>query len=429
MDRATASKQLSRYYRDDLRAFYKFNITENSKILEIGYSPVFTKKSVNPSDLDKISINGKLDFILISDTLGNIYDVQNLFNKLKRFASDETRIMFNYHSYFWQPLLELAEFTGLKAKTQRANWLNEEDIWNLMELEDMDIVKKEKRYLFPVKIARLTEFINKYIARLPVFNSLCLTNFVVTRTKPVTNQKPISISIVIPARNERGNIEKAVRELKPYLLKDDELIFVEGHSTDETWEEILRVKKKYSKLNIEVFKQKGKGKADAVRLGFAKAKGDWLLIWDADLTVPPEDYPKFAAAARCGKGEYINGSRLVYPMEKQAMQFLNVIGNRFFSIAFSWMLGQQIKDTLCGSKAISRQNYVRLAKNRKYFGDFDPFGDFDLIFGAAKMNLKFIEIPIRYRARTYGKTNISRFTHGWLLLKMLYFALGKMKFV
>lgn len=429
MDILAASKKLSQLYKQDLRSFYNFNVTEHRKVLEISDYPILSKKFVKPTELSGFKTSDKFDFILISDALGEVYDVQSLFHSLKKFATDDTRIIFNYHSYYWKPFLDLAEYVGLKKKTMKANWLNEDDIWNLLELEDMEIIKKERRYLFPFSIAGITQFFNKYVARLPIVNFLCLTNFVVARKKPSSLPLHLKISTVIPARNEKGNIERAVRELRQYLLDGDELIFVEGHSQDKTWEEIQRVIQKYPKVNIKAYRQKGKGKADAVRLGFAKASGDWLFIWDADLTVPPEDYPKFSVAARNGKGEYINGSRLVYPMEKQAMQFLNVIGNRFFSIAFSWMLGQQIKDTLCGSKAISKSNYQRLLKNRRYFGDFDPFGDFDLIFGAAKLNLKFIEIPIRYRARTYGKTNISRFTHGWLLLKMLFFSLGKMKFV
>ena len=209
-----------------------------------------------------------------------------------------------------------------------------------------------------------------------------------------------------------------------------ELIFVEGNSTDDTWDEIQRITSLYAgQYDIKCIQQDGKGKGDAVRKGFEMATGDILMILDADMTVPPEDLPKFFQAIATGKGEYINGTRLVYPMEKEAMRTLNLLGNRFFSIAFSWLLNQRIKDTLCGTKVLSKSNYERLQINRAYFGDFDPFGDFDLIFGSAKLNLKFVEVPIRYRARTYGETNISRFKHGWLLLKMMFFALNKIKFV
>jgi len=273
-----------------------------------------------------------------------------------------------------------------------------------------------------------SDFVNKYIANLPIINNLCLTNFTVARLVNSQIQLKPSVSIIIPARNEAGNIDAVIRGFLKYA-KGVELIFIEGHSKDGTWEEINKLKYKYKKIRILATKQSGIGKADAVRKGMAMAKNDVLMIWDADLTVSPQDYPKFYEAISSGKGEFIFGSRLVYPLEKEAMRTLNIAGNMIFSLAFSWLLGQPIKDTLCGTKVISRKNYQKIVHNRKYFGDFDPFGDFDLIFGAAKLNLKFAEIPIRYQARTYGTTNISRFSHGWLLLKMVLFALNKLKFV
>jgi glycosyltransferase involved in cell wall biosynthesis len=207
-----------------------------------------------------------------------------------------------------------------------------------------------------------------------------------------------------------------------------EIVFVEGHSTDGTWEVIQAMAQKYSETwSIVTVKQEGKGKADAVRKGFSLASGDLLMILDADLTVPPEDLPKFYRALASGEAEFASGSRLVYPMEKQSMRILNIMGNKCFSIIFSWILDQRIKDTLCGTKVLSRDAWDRICQNRHVFGDFDPFGDFDLIFGAARLNLKMVEIPVRYRARHYGPTNISRFTHGWLLLRMAILAARKFK--
>lgn len=213
--------------------------------------------------------------------------------------------------------------------------------------------------------------------------------------------------------------------------KWDELIFVEGNSSDDTKKEIKRVIQKYQKeRNLVLIDQgRGRGKGDAVRKGFAKARGDILMILDADLTMPPEELTKYYKIISSGIGEFVMGSRLVYPMENQAMRFLNIIGNKFFSLVFSFLLDQKIKDTLCGTKVLFKKHYEQIVKNRSYFGDFDPFGDFDLIFGAAKLNLKIVEVPIRYKARTYGETNISRFKHGFLLLKMVIFASRKIKFV
>jgi glycosyltransferase involved in cell wall biosynthesis len=233
--------------------------------------------------------------------------------------------------------------------------------------------------------------------------------------------------VIIPARNESGNI-KAIFERTPQMGRETELIFVEGHSKDDTFEAVQWEIASHPSTPSLLFQQTGIGKADAVRLGFSKAKGDILMILDADLTVPPEDLPRFYEALITGKGEFINGVRLVYPMEKEAMQTLNFFGNKFFSLAFSWMLGQPIKDTLCGTKVLWKRDYERIAANRSYFGDFDPFGDYDLIFGAAKLNLRIVDLPIRYRERTYGSTNISRWKHGLLLMRMVAFAARRIKF-
>lgn len=243
----------------------------------------------------------------------------------------------------------------------------------------------------------------------------------------ILDNKEHSVSIIIPARNERGNIEQAILRT-PEFGSHQEFIFIEGGSKDGTWEEIERVAKNYQNKDIKYFQQTGHGKGDAVRLGFSKASGDVLIILDTDLTVSPEDLPKFYQAIQQGRGEFINGCRLIYPMEKEAMRFLNLVANKFFGLLFSWLIGQNYKDTLCGTKVLFRHHYQQIADNRSYFGDFDPFGDFDLIFGAAKQNLKTIEVPVRYKERTYGSTQIRRFYHGLLLFRMCWFAAKKIKF-
>jgi len=236
------------------------------------------------------------------------------------------------------------------------------------------------------------------------------------------------VSVVVPARNEAGNIPKII-ERTPVMGAETELIFVEGGSKDDTRGTIERAIADYrGPLKLSVYGQTGKGKGDAVRVGFREATGDILMILDADMTVPPEDLPKFYDVMVGGLSDYVQGTRLVYPMEAEAMRFLNKLGNIGFSKLFTYLLNQPLKDTLCGTKVLWAQDYERLAANRAYFGDFDPFGDFDLIFGASKLNLKILEIPIRYRDRTYGETNISRFRHGWLLLQMSAVAATKLKF-
>jgi len=231
---------------------------------------------------------------------------------------------------------------------------------------------------------------------------------------------------VIPCRNEAGHIRPLVESL-PELPSGSEFLFVEGHSTDDTAAVIEQVVAERRDLPLRFLRQPGKGKGDAVRFGFAQSKGDVLLILDSDMGVAPSDVPKFVAALARGKGEFVNGSRLVYPMEGKAMRFLNLLANKCFALLFSWLLGQQVRDTLCGTKVLWRDDYERIATHRSFFGDFDPFGDFDLLFGASRLNLHIVDLAIRYRERRYGETNISRFRHGWLLLRMSLFAARKLR--
>ena len=424
----------NRFYHQDLLNFYRFNIPPKNSILNINHGLDFFRNKLKAKKYVSFNILKKnplpkdyFDFVIISDTLSITEDIQLLFHQVKNCINPESRLMVNYHNFFWLPLLNLAEKLHLKNPQNRTNWLNTNDITNLLETEGYQVIKSGRRLLCPLYIPFLSNLINKYIANLPLISKFCFTNFIIAQLLPTT-AKDLSVSIIIPARNEKGNIENAVKRI-PLFGKHQEIVFVEGHSKDKTWDTILKVQKKYQYKDIKAVKQEGKGKADAVRKGFNVATGNILMILDADLTVPPEELPKFYNAIASGKGEYINGCRLVYPMEKEAMQFLNVIGNHFFSVAFSWILSQKIKDTLCGTKVLSKENYLKIAQNHTYFGDFDPFGDYDLIFGAAKLNLKFVEIPIHYKAREYGQTNISRFKHGWLLIKMVIFALNKIKFI
>jgi len=447
----------NKYYYKDLTKFLQYNIPGGKTVLEIGCGNGYILDSVKPGrgagidlspemikiareehpdleflvmDAHNITLEEKFDFIIISDTLGYFEDVQQFLKSLNKVCSPETRIIFTYHNFLWAPALRLAEILNLKMPQKKLNWLNSHDLSNLLYLENYDVVKTGRRLLLPKYIPILSNLFNRYIGQLPFINKLCLVNYIIARVSPdLLEKKDLSVSVVIPARNEEGNIENAIKRM-PKIGSHTEIIFIEGNSTDNTYSEIVRVYEKYKdQYDIKYGKQNGKGKGDAVRKGFSMAEGEILMILDADLTVPPEDLTKFYEAITSGKGEYINGSRLVYPMEKEAMRFLNMLGNKFFSLMFSWLLGQRLKDTLCGTKVLSKKNYGKLIANRSYFGEFDPFGDFDLIFGSAKLNLKIVEVPIKYRAREYGDTNISRFSHGWLLLKMVIFAMNKIKFI
>jgi SAM-dependent methyltransferase len=371
-------------------------------------------------------IEGSFDVIVMADTIGSLDDCLATFQGLQRFCKPETRLIVSYYTRIWDPAQVLYAKLAASHRVVRRNWLSNDDIANIMELADFDVITREWRMLSPFRMFGLGRLINRFVATLPLIRKLGLRNYVVARPRAFPISKPLSVSIVIPCRNERGNIEPAVQRI-PRFVPEIEIIFVEGNSRDGTLDEVQRVKRAYPQLNIKTFQQAGKGKGDAVRKGFAEARGDLLMILDADLTMPPEDLPKYYNAIAAGKGEFINGSRLVYPKEKEAMQLLNYFANHMFAHLFSFLLNQRYTDTLCGTKVLRRRDYEAIIRGRSYFGDFDPFGDFDLIFGAAKLNLKTAEVPIRYAAREYGETNISRFRHGWLLLKMVAFAFLKLK--
>jgi ubiquinone/menaquinone biosynthesis C-methylase UbiE len=444
------------YYEEDLR-YMRFLVPEGLKVLDLGCGNGRLLAELKPSlgvgvdfsanmiaiarekhsqlefhegdveDADVIAgLSGPFDVIILSDTIGSLEDCQATLKKLQHLCSTDTRLIIAYYSRMWAPILSVAKSLGLQMPQGEQNWLSTEDVSNLLALSDFEVVKREWRQLLPRHLLGLGYLVNRYIAPIPVIRRACLRNYIVAR--PLTNirRAPMSATVLVPCRNERGNIEAAVQRI-PRFCEDIEILFVEGHSQDGTLEEIQRVIQAYPDFDIKVIVQDGKGKGDAVRKGFANARGEVLMILDADLTMPPEALPKFYDVLVSGKGEFVNGSRLVYPMEQEAMRFLNLLANQVFSWLFSWLLNQRFTDTLCGTKVLTRIHYEQIAANRMYFGEFDPFGDFDLIFGASKLNLKVIEIPITYASRQYGETQISRFRHGLMLLRMVVFAFKKLK--
>jgi ubiquinone/menaquinone biosynthesis C-methylase UbiE len=390
--------------------------------------PGLTFVQADGHELD--GIEGPFDAILLSDLVDDLWDVQKVFEGLRRLCAPRSRVIINCYSRIWEPVLLTAQKLGLSRPRLFQNWLTREDVINLLNLSDFEPIRVWEEALCPLGVPLLAPLCNRFLVRLWPFKHLAMSNFIVARPKPrdeAREARPV-VSVVVPARNEAGNVA-AIFARTPEMGGGTELIFVEGHSKDNTYETIEKAIAENPQRRCKLFRQTGKGKGDAVRLGYAEATGDVLMILDADLTVPPEDLPRFYDALVSGKGDFINGVRLVYPMEKEAMRFFNLLGNKFFSMTFSWLLGQTIKDSLCGTKVLLKSDYERIAANRNYFGDFDPFGDFDLLFGAAKQGLKIVDLPIRYRERTYGSTQIERWKHGVLLLRMSIFASRRIKFV
>jgi SAM-dependent methyltransferase len=382
-------------------------------------------------DIHELQLDKKFDFIILSDLVNDLWDVQAVLERIKQLTTPETRLVINAYSRLWEFPLNIAGRLRLSKPNLYQNWLTVEDITNLLRLAGFDAIRHWEEILLPLPLPLLHFLANRYLVKLWPFRLFALTNFIISRPSPQPCPQPDLapiVSVIIPTRNEAGNIEQIFKRV-PTMGGGTELIFVEGHSKDDTYLRIEQACIAYPEKRAKLFRQTGVGKGDAVRLGFSQAEGDILMILDGDLTVPPEDLPRFYDVLLSGKSEFVNGVRLVYPMEDQSMRFANLVGNKFFSLVFSWLLGQPIKDTLCGTKVLRKVDYERIAANRSYFGDFDPFGDFDLLFGAAKLNLKIAEIPIRYGARTYGTTNIQRWKHGWLLLRMVFLAAGRIKFI
>lgn len=441
------------YYHMLMARFYKFMVPPGNTVLQISCKTGNILNAVKPSygvgiddDAECIDTATKqyphlqfikteieqlepqqFDYIILLLTTMETYDIQSLFETLHIFCHTSTKIIIDSYACSWEPILWITQKLGLRRATKLTNWISNKDLSNFLHLADFQTITSGKHILFPCYIPVLSWFINHCLAPLPLLNRLCVNQWIVAR--PITQKKAVqdfSVSVIIPCKNEHGNIHAAITRT-PTMGKHTQYIFIDGHSKDNTLEAMKRVQADYPEKDILVLVQEGKGKGDAVRKGFAHATGDILIILDGDLTTPPEEMPKFVKALVEGKGEFINGSRLVYGMEDEAMRFLNLLANHSFAVLFSWLLGQPIKDTLCGTKVLFKKDYEKIAANRAFFGDFDPFGDFDLIFGAAKQHLKIIDMPVHYKNRTYGSTQISRFYHGTILAYMSWIAFKKFK--
>jgi len=453
-------RQRNRTYYADLERLHQLLVPPGQRVLEIGCGPADLLARLQPAHGVGIEVNPDLaqaarerhpelriltadpetispqsigesqpfDVILLPNTLNTLLDVQGLLERLEAFCHPRTRLVVSFHNWLWQPLLKAAERLGQRQPQPPESWLTPNDVNNLLDLAGWEVLKQGQRCLIPRRIPLITPLANRWLSQLPLIDNLGLTHWMVARPGRQQRQNP-SVSVVIPARNEAGNIAPAIERL-PQLGRFTEVLFVEGHSSDNTWEEIERVCATYQgPLRLRKFRQSGKGKADAVWLGFDQAEGEVLMILDADLTVRPEDLPRFAQAMADGRGEFVNGCRLVYPRSWEAMPPLNTAANRFFAAVFSWLLRQRLKDTLCGTKVIWKQDYERLKAGRSYFGDFDPFGDFDLMFGASKLNLKIVEVPVRYQERSYGSSNIAHVKEGLILAQMCLYAARKLRFI
>jgi len=443
------------YYHQRLQNLYQFIIPKGARVLQVGCNNGYLLAAVEPSygvgvdgdhkaieiaqqtfahlhfiagNISEIKITEPFDYIILSSIIMETYDIQDFLQSLHRLCGPHTRLIVDTYSYLWEPVLWLTQKFGLRRPTEFKNWIAQRDLKNFLHLAGFEIVTQGSQTILPVYIPFFSALCNTFLAQLPIISSFNLTQWLIARPQShAYNPQSVMVSVIIPCKNERGNIESAIQRC-PELGAHTQFIFVDGNSSDGTFAEMQRIQEKYADKDISCFVQKGAGKAAAVHQACAQAQGDIIMIQDGDLTAPPEELPKFFYALIRGSGEFINGSRLVYGMDPGEMRFLGLLANHFFSWLFSWILGQPLKDTLCGTKVFWKKDYEAMCAHRSYFGEFDPFGDFDLLFGAAKLNRKIVDMPVHYKKRQYGHTQIQKFKCLWLLLGMSLIGIRKFKF-
>lgn len=442
------------YYYRQLLSNLKFIIDANSKVLHIRCSIGYVLNELNPalgvgvddspqqieeakkryphlqfiqqSAEEELPIDEKFDYVLIS-SVEDIVDLKAVLDSIKKNCSPATRIIILHYNFLWNPLVKLAEKLNMKLPQRFHNWITFNDLKTFLTHSGYDEVINRRFILSPFNIPLLGYLLNRFFARLPFFSLFTMMRLTVARIQ-FSSDEEYSVSVVIPCRNEAGNIEEAVKRI-PKLGKHVEIIFGDDKSTDGTPDIVRKMIQKYPEKDIKLVNSPGICKAMNVWTCFDHATCDVLMILDADLTVVPEELPYFYEAIKKHRGEFINGSRLVYPMHNNAMPFFNTVGNKFFSLAFSYILDTPIKDTLCGTKVLFRKDFEKIKLLRGKWGVEDRWGDYELIFGAAKQHLKIIDLPVHYYERTYGETKMTgRVKNGLIMLKMCRAALMKIKF-
>ena len=398
-------------------------------------------------DAEALESGRRFDFIVASDLIGELLDISALLERLQAVSTDETRLILTFHNPALEGVLRIAQRLGLTMPPARQNWIGPVDAIGLLTLSDFQVERVRSGLSLAAILPGLPALADT-TASASLISYLNVVNIIVARPmRPRPRVWPLSCSVIIPCRNEVGNVEAAINRM-PAMGSHTEILFVDGASTDGTVARIEALRARFAGVKdirllhqVPLSQQAESttvaidapvrmlklGKGDAVRKGFDAARGEVLMILDADLTVPPEDLPRFFTAIASGKADFLNGSRLLYPMEERAMKFVNYLGNKLFSGLFTWMLGQRIRDTLCGTKALRRDAYERIRAGRAEFGDFDPFGDFDLLFGAARLGLRILDVPVRYRRRRSGVTKVRVVRHGLLLMAMAFVAFRKFK--
>jgi SAM-dependent methyltransferase len=443
----------NRYFYDRLKRLLRFVVEPGKRVLQVRCQTGHLLDAVNPSygvgvelgeamvdcarkqfpqlhfvqsDPEELELGETFDYVLF-DHIFDTVDILKALEKIRHHCNTNTRIVVINYNHLWQPVLELASKVGMRSRFVEPNWVSEHDLRVFLGLAGLQPIRTYRLFLFPKRLPLFSALMNDFLGRLPGLNRLGLMQITVARPAPEPiAERDVSVSVVVPCRNEAGNVREAVERM-PEMGQQMEILFCDDKSTDGTADVVKRMQSLYPEREIRLIGGPGISKAQNVWTGFRAARGDVLMILDADLSVMPEELPVFLRALLSGRGDFINGSRLVYPMQRHAMKFANMLGNKFFSLVFSFLLNQRIKDTLCGTKVLWRRDWERLEPHLGQWGIQDLWGDYELLFGASRLSLRIVDVPVHYQERVHGLTKMNRvFANGLRMLRICRQAWGRL---
>jgi len=352
--------------------------------------------------------NNKWKTVILTFPLNNFVNLVGFFDKLDSSLNEEAKVIVSYYSKIWKPFFFIFSLFGLIRNYKNSLFFSKDTLEIFLRTGNFEISKKIPNYFIPFNIPIINKFLSILINFLPFLDNLSVTKVFYLRKKNYKKRQNKKISLIIPCKNEQGNILNIVTDAKKELIIPYEIIFVDDKSSDNTFQIIIDCKKKFSDVDIQVTKGPGKGKSLAVNEGIKIATGYYSIIFDADMTVNMKDINVFYNAISNGNADIINGSRLVYKPYTGAMRYLNFLGNKFFSKLSSFITGELITDTLCGSKCF-------ITKDFKIFNEFkdnnninDIWGDFNILYSSNFYGLKCIDLPVRYYERVEGETKMKK---------------------
>ena len=369
---------------------------------------------LNDSKLTSLStINKKYQRIILTDVVENYDDVFALLNIVSNLLTIDGKLIISSINTKYLILSRTLEFLKLKDSNENTSYIHVKKIRNITSGVGLEYQKFYTKQLFPFSFFYVGNVINKIMEIISFQLNLGIKTYIIFRPAIITNSKN-SKSIIIPAKNEEGNLVELVSRIPKF--ENTEIIFSYGKSKDNTLKVMKQITQSNKLFKFKLVKQTKNGKANAVWEALNVVENDLIAILDADISVDPETLSDFFDIIEKNNADFVNGTRLIYDMEKNSMRFLNRIGNRFFQFFISKIIKEALTDSLCGTKVFKKSYLNDLYFWQNIFGKKDPFGDFDLIFAAAYSGQKIVEMPIVYRERKYGTTQIARFKDGFKLL-------------